>query len=106
MEDHIIRRGYAILVSPLVEGFWERMELKVVRQPLKTTVGRTTLHHDELQTTLVEIEAIINVRLVTYVYDDEESIFNPLTPSHLITGRRITGTRNNRTSKLLVLTRP
>ena len=87
-------------------GFWERMELKVVRQPLKTTGGRITLHHDELQTTLVEIEAIINVRLVTYVYDDEESIFNPLTPSHLITGRRITSTRNNRTSKLLVLTRP
>lgn len=28
--------------------------------------------------------------MLTYVYDDEESIFTPLTPSHLINGRCIT----------------
>lgn len=75
-------------------GVWERM-VKVVKQPLKKTVGRNTLNYDELQTTMVEIEAIVNARPLTYVYDDEESIFTPLTPSHLITGRRITSAPSN-----------
>ena len=75
-------------------GFWERM-VKVVKQPLKKTVGRSTLNYDELQTTMVEIEAIVNARPLTYVYDDEESVSTPLTPSHLITGRRITSAPSN-----------
>ena len=75
-------------------GFWKRM-VKVVKQPLKKTVGRTTLNYDELQTTMVEIEAIVNARPLTYVYDDEESISTPLTPSHLLNGRRITSAPSN-----------
>lgn len=43
---------------------------------------------------LVEIESVINARPITYVYDDEESISYPLTPSELIYGRRITCTPN------------
>ena len=31
----------------------------------------------------------MNARLLTYVYDDEESVSTPLTPSHLINGRRV-----------------
>ena len=69
--------------------------VKVVKQPLKKTVGRTTLNFDELQTTVVEIEAIVNARPITYVYDDDESVSTPLTPSHLIHGRRITNAPSN-----------
>ena len=36
---------------------------------------------------LVEIEGIINTRLLTYLYDDDVS--EPLTPSHLLTGRNL-----------------
>ena len=49
-------------------GGWECM-VKVVKQPLTKTVGRTTLNYDELQTTMVEIEAIVNAQPLTYVYD-------------------------------------
>ena len=44
--------------------------------------------YDELNTILTEVEALINLRPITYVYDD--SISYPLCPSHLIYGRRIT----------------
>ena len=54
-----------------------------VKQPLKKTVGRSTLDYDELQTAVVEIEAIVNGGLLMYVYDDEESVSTPLSPSHL-----------------------
>ena len=42
---------------------------------------------DELHTTLVEIEGVLNSRPLTYLYSDD--LEEPLTPSHLILGRRI-----------------
>jgi len=43
--------------------------------------------HDELHTALLEVEAIVNSRPFTYVsFDDLEE---PLTPSHLLVGRRL-----------------
>ena len=69
--------------------------VKSVNQPLKKTVGHTTLDYNELQTAVVEIEAIVNARPLTYVYDDDESVSTPLTPSHLIYGRRFTNAPGN-----------
>lgn len=43
----------------------------------------------------MEIEAVINTRPLTYVYDDEESPSSPLTPSYLINGRRVAIAPNN-----------
>ena len=82
--------------SPLVGGggVWECI-VKVMKQPLKKTVGCTTLNYDELQTTKVEIEAVVNV------YNDEESISTPLPPSHLINGRRITSAPSNQHFKVV-----
>ena len=68
-------------VGPVVGGgggCWERM-VKGVKQPLKKTVGRSTLDYDELQTAVMEIRAIVNARPLTYVYDDEESVSTSLT---------------------------
>ena len=73
---------------PLVGGFWERL-IQSVKKCLKKTVGRTSLDYDELNTVLVETESIINSRPLTYIYGDDESISLPLTPSHLINGRKI-----------------
>ena len=55
--------------------------MRSIKRPLKKVLGRATLGFDELNTILVEIEAVINSRPITYVYDDEESISYPLTPS-------------------------
>ena len=68
--------------------------MRSIKKPLKKIVGRSTLSFDELRTILVEIEGVVNSRPLTYVYDDEESLSYPLTPSDLIYGRRITSTPN------------
>ena len=65
-----------------------------IKRPLKKVIGRSTLDFDELHTVLVEVEGVINSRPITYVYDDQDSISYPLTPSDLIYGRRIAPTPN------------
>ena len=53
------------------------------------------LTYDELNTVLIEVEAIVNTRPLTYVEDGEEVLNYSLTPSHLINGRRICTTSNS-----------
>ena len=50
-------------------------------------IGRTQISFDALATTLAEIESVINSRPLSYVSAGD--IEEPLTPSHLIVGRRI-----------------
>ena len=49
---------------------------------------------EELGTILVEIEATLNNRPLTYIYDDKQGVSFPLTPPSLIYGRRIATTPN------------
>ena len=44
------------------------------------------MNYDELSTTLVEVEAVLNSLPLTYIYDEFEE---PLTPSHLVIGQGI-----------------
>ena len=69
--------------------------VKGMKQCLKQAMRRSTLDCDELQTPLIEIKAIVNARSLTYIYDDEEAVTTPLTPSHMINGRRVTLTPGN-----------
>jgi len=50
-------------------------------------IGSAKLFYDELLTVLIEIEAIINSRPLTYL--STEDMDEPLTPSHFLCGRRI-----------------
>ncbi|XP_067030573.1 uncharacterized protein [Acropora muricata] len=85
--------NFIIEKAPWWGGYWERL-VQSIKRPLKKILGRSTLTFDELRAILVEIEAVINSRPITYVCDDEDSISYPLTPSDLIYGRRITSTPN------------
>ena len=58
-------------------------------------IGRSCLSFEELNTLLVEVEGIVNARPLTYVYGDLDGINFALTPSHLITGRRLQNTPNS-----------
>ena len=78
-----VKWNFIIERAPWWGGFWERL-VASVKRPLKRIFGRSTLTYYELQTILVEIEALINARPLTYVYDDQECNYEPLTPSHLI----------------------
>ena len=64
-------------------GIFERM-IKSAKRCLKKSIGRASLTYDELSTLVIEIEAVLNSRLLTYVsMDDLEE------PSHLLLGYRV-----------------
>ena len=68
-----------------VSGFYKR-RMRCVRRCLKKVLRNARLTYEELLTLLIQIEGVLNSRPLTYV-DEEEN--EPLTPSHLVTGRRI-----------------
>ena len=72
--------------APWWGGVFERM-VKATKRCLRKTIGQAKLSFDELQTALTEVEAVINSRPLTYVSSDD--LEEPLTPSHLLVGRRL-----------------
>jgi hypothetical protein len=72
--------------APWWGGFFERM-VQSVKRCLRKVLGSARLTYEELLTTLVEVEGTLNSRPLTYGYDEVGS--EPLTPSHLMVGRRL-----------------
>ena len=72
--------------TPWWGGFFERM-VGTVKRCLRKLIGNARLSFDELNTFLVEVEGTVNARPLTYLYEEPSS--EPLTPSHLMYGRRI-----------------
>ena len=56
-----------------------------VKRCLRKVLGSARLAYDELQTILIEIEATLNSRPITYEYDEV------LTPAHLMYVRYFRG---------------
>ncbi|GFW47959.1 integrase catalytic domain-containing protein [Trichonephila clavipes] len=85
--SHKIYWQFIIERAPWWGGFYERL-IRTVKPALRKTVGRATLFRYELETLLIEIEGVLNSRPLTYIFSE----FNepePLTPSHMILGRRV-----------------
>ena len=61
--------------------------VKLVKRCLKKIAANAHLSFEELDTILIEIEGIINSPPLTYV--DVDSLDEPLTPSSLVSGRRL-----------------
>ena len=76
--------------APWYGGFWERL-IGMTKQTVKKTLGRAFITLPQLETIVVEIEAMLNDRPLTYVSSDILDP-EPLTPSHLLYGRRIQST--------------
>ena len=74
--------------APWWGGFYERM-VKGVKRCLRKTLGNARLSYDELLTLVIEVEGTLNVRPLTYIYE-ESDLEEPLTPAHLMYGRRLT----------------
>lgn len=83
--------NFIVEKAPWWGGFWERI-IRLTKDCLKRSIGKASLTFDEMHTLLIEIEAVLNARPLTYIYDDVEGISYPLSPSQLIYGRRIAST--------------
>ena len=73
--------------APWFGGFWERL-IGLTKSTLKKILDRTHATLESLQTIVVEVEAHLNDRPLTYVSSDIDDP-EPITPSHLLYGRRI-----------------
>ena len=74
-----IKWKYNLAKAPWWGGFYEHL-IKSVKSCLKKCVGRASLSFDELHTTLVETEGVLNSRPLTYLYsDDLEESIDPFT---------------------------
>lgn len=72
--------------APWWGGFFERL-VGSLKRCLKKTIGKARLSYDELVTAVTEAESILNSRPLSYV--SSEDVEEPLTPTHLLSGRRI-----------------
>jgi hypothetical protein len=79
--------------SPHWGGFYERMN-SLIKRALNKSLRNTQVSYEEFETILIEIEAMINSRPLCYVYEDDMA--EPLTPSHLIYGRRLNSVKEIR----------
>jgi hypothetical protein len=61
--------------------------VRMVKDLLRRTLGRTTLSKEKLETLLCEIEAVINQRPLTTMTEDPDD-FTPLTPASFLTEMR------------------
>lgn len=59
-------------------GWWERI-IRIVKDLLKRTLGKSCISYEEMITILCDCEAIINDRPITYMMDTDPSVA-PLTP--------------------------
>ena len=72
--------------SPWWGGFYERM-VQLVKRCLRKVLLKSYVTLDELSTVVIEVEAILNDRPLTALY--EELTEEVITPNHLIHGRRL-----------------
>lgn len=74
--------------SPHMGGIWES-GVKSTKFHLQRVMGHCHLTYEELNSTLVQIEGILNSRPLTPMSSDPEDLM-PLTPGHFLIGRPIT----------------
>lgn len=77
--------------APWWGGAFERL-VRSTKRCLKKVIGRACFTLDELLTSVIEIEAIINSRPLSYIAAEDTE--EPLTPSHLLIGRSVNAARS------------
>ena len=80
-----IKWSYNLEKAPCGEVFTTTCQS--LKTCLKKTIDRTKLSYDELVTVVTEAAMILNCRRISYASSKDQE--EPLTPSHLIAGRRL-----------------
>ena len=88
LHDLDINWKFYVQKAPWMGGFIERV-VGLYKSAVRRVIGRATLDFQEFLTLIYEINAVLNSRPISYVYDStgEEE---PITPSRLWCGKNIT----------------
>ena len=92
LEGSKIQWTFNVERVPWWGGVFERL-IRSVKRCLRKVIGRAKLSFDELLTVVTEAEMIVNSRPLSYV--TSEDLDEPITPSHLLIGRRILSVPDN-----------
>ena len=84
--DRRVQWTFNLERAPWWGGLFERM-VGLMKRCLKKSIGQAKVTLDELTTIVAEVEITLNSRPLTYLYAEE--LEEPLTPSHLLVGRRL-----------------
>ena len=87
MNVHAIEWRFIIKRAPWTGGFYERM-IGLTKQSLRKVLGSSLVSLNDLRTLIVEIEAGLNDRPLTYVSNDIDAP-EAINPSHLLLGHRL-----------------
>ena len=86
-----IKWQFIVEAAPWRGTFWKRL-VQTVKGSLPNLLFKSTVKYDDLETIIIQIEGIVNSRLLTYMCKDD--VEETITPSHLIYGRRILTSHN------------
>ena len=87
-----IKWKFNLARAPWWGGLFERM-VRSTKRCLRKAVDKRRLTFEELNTVLIEIEAVLNSRPLTYTYEND--VETPVTPSHLFYGDRVLDTEDH-----------
>ena len=86
--DALAMRGvewqFSAALAPWWGGFWERM-VRTVKDLFRKANGKAVLNYDQFHTALTDVQAVINLRPLVYVGEDDDEQ-HPLTPFNLMHG--------------------
>ncbi|UYV62862.1 hypothetical protein LAZ67_2002175 [Cordylochernes scorpioides] len=68
--------------APWWGGWWERL-VRLVKDLLRRTLGTNRVNYVQLETLICHVEAIINIRPLTYISETEDDLM-PITPQMFI----------------------
>ena len=88
LDERGITWKFIIKRAPWTGGFYERL-IGLTKSALKKVLGCKCVSLKELRTIIVETEAVINDRPLTYVSGDKD-VIEPITPSRMILGHNLT----------------
>eukprot|EP00731_Ephydatia_muelleri_P019650 Em0012g475a len=84
--DRRVQWTFNLERAPWWGGLFER-RVGLMKRCLKKSIGQAKVTLDELTTIVAEVDITLNSRPLTYLYAEE--LEEPLTPSHLLVGRRL-----------------
>ncbi|XP_075732618.1 uncharacterized protein LOC142775163 [Rhipicephalus microplus] len=71
--------------APWWGGWWERL-VRTVKSSLRKVMGKSKLSSEQAETMLLEVQAVVNSRPLTYTYTDSKEP-SAICPAHFLVGR-------------------